>query len=289
MVKGVRFAEVKDAGDPVALAKKYSNDGADELVFLDITASQEGRDTMKNIVRRVANVIDIPFTVGGGIKKLEDARAILLNGADKVAINTAAVKDPELIRELMSIFGKQCIVVAIDAKRNYNCESTVDKKNIFSTCERGRKVKVHGNRNKNKTKKNRTDINYKDTLGDSQTRGDKYWFEVKVYGGKEGTGIDAIRWAKKIESLGAGEILLTSIDTDGTEFGYDTELTKAICQAVRIPVIASGGCGEPKHMLHVFKKTDVDAALAASIFHYDKFSIGKVKKYLKCNGLQIRI
>lgn len=288
MVKGVRFSEVKDAGDPVALAKKYSNDGADELVFLDITASQEGRDTMKNIVRRVANVIDIPFTVGGGIKKLEDARAILLNGADKVSINTAAVKHPELIGELMSIFGKQCIVVAIDAKRNYNCESTVDKKNIFSMCERGRKVKDQSNRNKNKSKKNHTDTNYKKKIGDSQTRGDKYWFEVKIYGGKEGTGIDAIQWAKKIESLGAGEILLTSIDTDGTEFGYDIELTKAICQAVRIPVIASGGCGEPKHMLHVFKKTDVDAALAASIFHYDKFSIDKVKKYLKGNGLQIR-
>ena len=288
MVKGVRFAEVKDAGDPVALAKKYSIDGADELVFLDITASQEGRDTMKNIVRRVANVIDIPFTVGGGIKKLEDARAILLNGADKVSINTAAVKDPELIGELMSIFGKQCIVVAIDAKRCYNCESAVDKKNIFSMCERGRKVKDQSNRNKNKGKKNRTDTNYKDKLGDSQSAGNKYWFEVKIYGGKEGTGIDAVQWAKKIESLGAGEILLTSIDTDGTEFGYDIELTKAICQAVRIPVIASGGCGEPKHMLHVFKKTDVDAALAASIFHYDKFSIDKVKKYLKGNGLQIR-
>jgi imidazole glycerol-phosphate synthase subunit HisF len=288
VVKGVRFLEVKDAGDPVALAKKYSNDGADELVFLDITASQEGRDTMKNIVRRVANVIDIPFTVGGGIKKLEDARAILLSGADKVSINTAAVKDPELIGELMSIFGKQCIVVAIDAKRNYNCESTVDKKNIFSICERGRKVKDQSNRNKNKGKKNHTDTNYKNKLGDSHTRGDKYWFEVKIYGGKEGTGIDAIQWAKKIESFGAGEILLTSIDTDGTEFGYDIELTKAICQAVRIPVIASGGCGEPKHMLHVFKKTDVDAALAASIFHYDKFSIDKVKKYLKGNGLQIR-
>jgi imidazole glycerol-phosphate synthase subunit HisF len=288
VVKGVRFAEVKDAGDPVALAKKYSNDGADELVFLDITASQEGRDTMKNIVRRVANVIDIPFTVGGGIKKLEDARAILLNGADKVSINTAAVKDPELIGELMSIFGKQCIVVAIDAKRNYNCESTVDKKNIFSMYERGRKVKDQSNRNKNKSNKNHTDSNYKNKLGNSQTRGDKYWFEVKIYGGQEGTGIDAIQWAKKIESLGAGEILLTSIDTDGTEFGYDIELTKAVCQAVRIPVIASGGCGNPKHILHVFKKTDVDAALAASIFHYDKFSIDKVKKYLKGNGLQIR-
>lgn len=288
VVKGVRFAEVKDAGDPVALAKKYSNDGADELVFLDITASQEGRDIMKNIVRKVANVIDIPFTVGGGIKKLEDARAILLNGADKVSINTAAVKDPELIGELMSIFGKQCIVAAIDAKRNYNCESTADKKNIFFMCERGRKVKDQSNRNKNKSKKNHIDTNYKDKLRDSETGGNKYWFEVKIYGGKEGTGIDAIQWAKRIESLGAGEILLTSIDTDGTEFGYDIELTKAICQAVRIPVIASGGCGEPKHMLHLFKKTDVDAALAASIFHYDKFSIDKVKKYLKGNGLQIR-
>src|ERR671922_454432 len=160
VVKGVHFAEVKDAGDPVALAKKYSNDGADELVFLDITASQEGRDTMKNIIRRVANVIDIPFTVGGGIKKLEDARAILLNGADKVSINTAAVKDPELIRELMSIFGKQCIVVAIDAKRNYGKGG----KNFFKN------------------------MNGKE----------KYWFEVRIYGGKEPTGIDAIEWAKTV-------------------------------------------------------------------------------------------
>jgi imidazole glycerol-phosphate synthase subunit HisF len=289
VVKGVHFAEVKDAGDPVALAKKYSNDGADELVFLDITASQERRNTMKNIVRRVANVIDIPFTVGGGIKKLEDARAILLDGADKVSINTAAVKNPKLIGELMSIFGKQCIVVAIDAKRNYNCGNTIDNKNIFSIHERGRKVKNQSDRNKNKGKKNHTDIDNKDKSGDPYTGSNRYWFEVKIYGGKEGTGIDAIQWAKKIESLGAGEILLTSIDTDGTEFGYDIELTKAICQSVRIPVIASGGCGEPKHMLHVFKKTDVDAALAASIFHYDKFSIDKVKKYLKGNGIQIRI
>lgn len=289
VVKGVHFAEVKDAGDPIALAKKYSNDGADELVFLDITASQERRNTMKNIVRRVANVIDIPFTVGGGIKKLEDARAILLNGADKVSVNTAAVRNPELIGELMSIFGKQCIVVAIDAKRNYNCGYTIGKKNIFSIYERGRKVKNQSDRDNNKGKKNQTDINDKDKSEEPHPGNNKYWFEVKIYGGKEGTGIDAIQWAKKIESLGAGEILVTSIDTDGTEFGYDIELTKVICQAVRIPVIASGGCGEPKHMLHVFKKTDVDAALAASIFHYDKFSIDKVKKYLKGNGIQIRI
>jgi cyclase len=270
VVKGVRFTKVKDAGDPIALAKKYSNDGADELVFLDITASREGRDTMKNIVRRVARVIDIPFTVGGGIKKLEDARAILLNGADKVSINTAAVKNPELIGELVSIFGKQCVVVAIDAKRNYKCENLDDEKNFFSL---GKK----------------RDLSRKINSKPPSEHGNKYWFEVKIYGGKESTGIDAIHWAKKIEALGAGEILLTSIDTDGTEYGYDLGLTKLICEAVRIPVIASGGCGEPKHMLHVFKRTEVDAALAASIFHYDMFSIKKVKKYLKDNGIQIRI
>ena len=287
VVKGVRFTKVKDAGDPVALARKYSNDGADELVFLDITASREGRDTMKNIVRRVARVIDIPFTVGGGVKKLEDARAILLNGADKVSINTAAVKNPELIGELVSIFGKQCVVVAIDAERNFKWEQIDDEKNFFSL---GKKRDYYDNykaginsKYKGSTKSKR--INSKQ----QREHGKKYWFEVKIYGGKESTGIDAIQWAKKIEALGAGEILLTSIDTDGTEYGYDLGLTKSICEAVRIPVIASGGCGEPKHMLHVFKRTDVDAALAASIFHYDKFSVKNVKRYLKDNGIQIRI
>jgi imidazole glycerol-phosphate synthase subunit HisF len=278
VVKGVHFQGVKDAGDPVALAKKYSDDGADELVFLDITASQEGRDTMKNIVRNVASVIDIPFTVGGGIKRLEDARSILLSGADKVSVNTAAVKNPELIGELMSIFGKQCIVIAVDAKRN-NDHQNVGGRHRFSTanCK---------NNNLGRKNKNRKNMKKQDNL---QLGNCSNWFEVKIYGGKAGTGIDAIQWAKKIESLGAGEILLTSIDTDGTEYGYDIELTKAICQAVRIPVIASGGCGNPEHMLDVFKKTDVDAALAASIFHYDKFSVDKVKKYLKNNGIRIRL
>lgn len=284
VVKGVHFRGVKDAGNPVSLARKYSDEGADELVFLDITATQEGRDIIKNIVRSVASVIDIPFTVGGGIKRLEDARAILLSGADKVSINTAAVKNPELIGQLMSIFGKQCIVVAIDAKRNYNLQN-IDrtKKNIFSTADRqnknlGGKIRNRNDKQELQTLKHNNDSN----MGE-------YWFEVRVYGGKEGTGIDAIQWAKKIEALGAGEILLTSIDTDGTEFGYDIELTKSICQAVRVPVIASGGCGNPKHMLDVFKRTNVDAALAASIFHYDKFSVDKVKKYLRANGIQIRV
>jgi cyclase len=284
VVKGVHFRGVKDAGNPVSLARKYSDEGADELVFLDITATQEGRDIIKNIVRRVASVIDIPFTVGGGIKRLEDARAILLSGADKVSINTAAVKNPELIGQLMSIFGKQCIVVAIDAKRNYNLQS-IDRtnKNIFSTADRQNKNLGGKIRNRNDKQEHETLKHNKD----SNTG--KYWFEVRVYGGEEGTGIDAIQWAKKIEALGAGEILLTSIDTDGTEFGYDTELTKSICQAVRVPVIASGGCGNPKHMLDVFKRTNVDAALAASIFHYDKFSVDKVKAYLRANGIQIRV
>lgn len=289
VVKGIHFVEVKDAGDPVALAKKYSDDGADELVFLDITASQEGRDTMKNIVRKVARVIDIPFTVGGGIKKLGDARAILLSGADKVSINTGAVKNPELIRELMSIFGRQCIVAAIDAKRNYICEKTYGEKNIFPIELKDSKKKNQPAKIKTKNYKGHTGVSDDDKSCGAHSGIDKYWFEVKIYGGKEGTGIDAIQWAKELESLGAGEIILTSIDTDGTEYGYDIELTKAICQAVRIPVIASGGCGEPKHMLHVFRGTDVDAALAASIFHYDKFSVDRVKKYLKGNGIQIRL
>ena len=251
VVKGVHFSEVKDAGDPVELAERYSEQGADELVFLDITASEQGRDTMKSVVRKVAEVIDIPFTVGGGIKKLEDARDILLNGADKVSINTAAVKNPELITQLMSIFGKQCVVVAIDAKRNYE---SAPGKTIFAGKD-----------------------------------GRKFWFEVRIYGGKEGTGIDAVKWAREVESRGAGEILLTSIDADGTENGYDIQLTKTICRSTRIPVIASGGCGVARHMLEVFEKADVDAALAASIFHYDKSTVDKVKKYLKRSGVKIRL
>lgn len=250
VVKGVKFRGVKDAGDPVELAKKYSDQGADELVFLDITASKQDREIMKSMVRKVATVIDIPFTVGGGIKTLSDAREILLNGADKVSINTASVKNPELVTDLMKIFGKQCVVVAIDVKRNYD----VGEKH----------TSMHG-------------------------PGKNFYFEVMIYGGSKGTGIDAIQWAKRVEELGAGEILLTSIDADGTKNGYDIELTNTICSNVRIPVIASGGCGSSDHMVEAFKKTDVDAVLAASIFHYDKLTLDMVKRYLADKGIKVRL
>jgi len=250
VVKGLHFESIKDAGDPVQLAKKYSDDGADELIFLDITASEEQRETIKTLVTKVAQVIDIPFTVGGGVKTLQHARDILLSGADKVAINTGAVKKPEIINELMELFGKQCIVVAIDAKRNYNTEKG---KNIFSD-------------------------------GDK-----KFWFEVFIYGGKKETGLDVIEWAKKVEKLGAGEILLTSIDMDGTKEGYDIILTREIVKSISIPVIASGGCGEPDHMLQIFKESNVDAALAASIFHYETHAVDRVKQFLKENNIPVRL
>jgi cyclase len=243
VVKGINFSQVKVAGNPIYLAQKYTQEGADEIVFLDINASHEGRDALKTLIKDVASVTNIPFTVGGGIKSLHDAREILLNGADKVSVNTAAVKNPELISQLMSLFGRQCVVVAIDAKRNY--------------------------------------IN---RLGDKK----KYWFEVRIFGGRKRTGIDAIEWAKSVEKSGAGEILLTSIDTDGTENGYDLELIQAITKEVRIPVIASGGCGSQQHILEVFRETDVDAALAASIFHYGRATVNTVKQYLTENGINVR-
>jgi imidazole glycerol-phosphate synthase subunit HisF len=250
VVKGLNFESIKDAGDPVDLAEKYSNEGADELVFLDITASDEQRKTIKELVKKIASVIDIPFTVGGGVKSLEDARNILLNGADKVGINTGAIKNPKVITELMELFGRQCIVIAVDAKRNYNID---DSKNIFSE------------------------------------NGKKFWFEVFIYGGKEGTGIDVIEWVKDAEKLGAGEILLTSIDKDGTKDGYDILLTKNVVDSVNIPVIASGGCGKPDDMVEVFKESNVDAALAASIFHYETHGVNGVKLYLKEKSIPVRL
>jgi cyclase len=249
VVKGVNFLNLKNAGDPVELAKRYSDAGADELVFLDITASSDNRETLRSVVEGVAKTINIPFTVGGGIRTAQDARLILCSGADKVSVNTAAVENPCLITKLADIFGQQCVVVAIDAKRNHT--------------------------------------NQKDKITVETAEG-PVWFEVYTYGGRKPTGIDAIQWATRAMELGAGEFLLTSMDCDGTEDGYDLELTRAISERVNVPVIASGGAGKPEHFLEAFTKGKADAALAASVFHYNKYPVQVVKEYLRKMGVTIR-
>jgi cyclase len=250
VVKGTHFLNLKDAGDPVELAKRYSDEGADELVFLDITASPERRKILKDTVERVAAEINIPFTVGGGIRSISDARLVLCSGADKVSINTAAVENPSIITKLAKTFGEQCVVVAIDAKRHY------EKANDRITVE---------------------------------TNDGPCWFEVYTYGGRKPTGLDAVQWAVKVEELGAGEILLTSMDRDGTKDGYDLELTRSISEKVNIPVIASGGAGKPEHFLEAFTIGKADAALAASVFHYGEYPIRVIKAFLKEKGVNVRL
>lgn len=235
VVKGVKFLGLRDAGDPVEVAKVYDREQADELVFLDITASFEERKTLVGLVEKIAQNIFMPFTVGGGVGGIEDIRALLNAGAEKVSINTQAVKFPQLIAESSKRFGSQCIVVAIDAKRE-----------------------------------------------------SENW-QVYINGGRTPTGLDAVKWAKEASRLGAGEILLTSMDTDGTKDGFDIDLTKAISGVVNIPVIASGGAGKPEHFYEVFTKTGADAGLAASIFHYQEFSIKQVKDFLKEKGVAVRL
>ena len=235
VVKGVNFVNLVDAGDPVEQAKLYDEQGADELTYLDITASVEKRRAIIDIVERTADQVFIPLTVGGGIRCLDDIRALLRAGADKVGINTAAVDNPELVREAALSFGSQCIVVAIDAKKS----------------------------------------------------GDRW--EVFTHGGRTPTGIDALQWAEKVQELGAGEILLTSMDRDGTRIGYDIPLTKAVCDAVDIPVIASGGVGDMEDFYEGFEKANADAALAASIFHFGERTIGEVKRYLADKGVSVRL
>ncbi|MBW2989702.1 imidazole glycerol phosphate synthase subunit HisF [Candidatus Woesearchaeota archaeon] len=237
VVKGINFVGIKDAGDPVELAEEYNRQGADELVFLDITASHEKRKTVISLVDKVSKQIFIPFTVGGGISSIEDIRAILNAGADKVSINTAAVENPGLIKEASKKFGSQCIVVAIDARKNSNMPSG---------------------------------------------------YEVVTYGGRNPTGIDSVGWAKKAGSLGAGEILLTSMERDGTKLGFDLPITRKISKSVNIPVIASGGVGTLKHFLEAFKEGKADAALAASIFHYKTYTVKDIKEYLRKKGVVVR-
>ena len=288
VVKCINFLNPKQAGDPVEMAKRYSDDGADELVFLDITASSEKRDILRGVVEGVAKTISIPFTVGGGVRNVSDARLVLCSGADKVSVNTAAVENPKVITELADVFGRQCVVCAIDARRN---RVASEGKIVVDTAE------------------------------------GKLWFEVVTYGGRKPTGIDALAWAKQAEKLGAGEFLVTSMDKDGTkdgydieltraiservnvpiiasggagEFlatsmdndgtkdGYDIELTRAISERVNVPIIASGGAGEPKHLFEVLTEGKADAALAASIFHYKNYPVSVVKDYLRKMGVTIR-
>jgi cyclase len=249
VVKCINFVNPKRAGDPVEMAKRYSDDGADELVFLDITASSEKRDILRGVVEGVAKAISIPFTVGGGIRNVSDARLVLCSGADKVSVNTAAVEKPKLITELADVFGRQCVVTAIDARRN---RTASDGKIMIDTAE------------------------------------GTVWFEVVTYGGRKPTGIDALAWALQAERLGAGEFLVTSMDRDGTKDGYDIELTRAISESVNVPIIASGGAGTPQHLLEVFTKGKADAALAASIFHYNQYPVPVVKDFLRKAGVIIR-
>ncbi len=258
VVKGVKFVNLRDAGDPVELAAAYDGAEADELVFLDITASHEARETMVEVARRTAEQVFIPFTIGGGIRTLDDIRNLLLAGADKVSLNTAAIKNPELIREASLKFGSQCIVVAIDAKMVGSRQSTVKRE-----------------------EKRELPTPHSSLL--------TMRWETYINGGRTPTGIDAVEWAKQVKNLGAGEILLTSMDTDGTKDGYDIALTRTITSSVNIPVIASGGAGKLEHFLQVIKEADADAVLAASLFHYGELSIREVKEYLKSNDIPVRL
>ncbi len=235
VVKGVNFVNIRDAGDPVALAKFYSDQGADEIVFLDITATSDKRDTVADVVERTASQVFVPLTVGGGIRTLEDFQRLLRAGADKISVNSAAVQDPTLISRAAERFGSQCVVLAIDARK-------------------------------------RTDGT----------------FEVVTAGGRTPTGLDAVEWAQQGEALGAGEILLTSMDADGTKAGFDLEMTRSVTQAVSIPVIASGGCGTLEHFAQVFQETGCDAALAASLFHFGELTVPQVKDFLRGKNIPVR-
>ncbi len=252
VVKGVSFVDLRDAGDPVEVARAYDREGADELCFLDITASYENRKTIFDVVARTAEQVFMPLTVGGGVRTLDDIRALLNAGSDKVSINTAAVERPEFVKEAAERFGTQCIVVAIDAKRRVDDA----KRRVEETAKR-RQAPAEG-------------------------------WEVFTHGGRKPTGIDVVEWARKMEDYGAGEILLTSMDRDGTQNGYDLELTEAVSEAVSIPVIASGGVGTLEHLYEGFVKGKADAVLAASIFHYRTHTITEAKAYLRGRGIPVR-
>ncbi|MCT9096212.1 imidazole glycerol phosphate synthase subunit HisF [Haloarchaeobius sp. HME9146] len=246
---GVNFEDLKYTGDPVEMARRYNESGADEFVFLDITASAEGRETMLDTVSAVADEVFIPLTVGGGIRTKEDIKETLRAGADKVSINSGALKNPDLINEGARAFGNQCIVISVDSRRRFD--------------EQGEYY--------------------------AEVDGESCWFECTVKGGREGTGRDVVEWAQAAEERGAGELFVNSIDTDGTKDGYDIPVTKAVCDAVDTPVIASSGCGGPEHAREVFEDAGADAALAASIFHFDEYTIREVKEYLDEHDVPVRL
>jgi len=269
VVKGVNFVNLRDAGDPVDIASRYEKEGADELVFLDITASHEQRDTILDVVQRTSEACFMPLTVGGGIRTLEDIRRLLSAGCDKVSINSSAVRDPEFIREAALRFGSQCIVVNIDPKRVPVATDT-------GLEERLTRFKV------------RDDLRVMPRPGRTPSEGDVYW-DVHINGGRIPTGLDAVAWALEMERLGAGEIVLTSMDADGTKDGYDLEITKAISSVVQIPVVASGGAGAPQHLCDAVTLGGASAALAASIFHYGEYTIAETKACLAAQGVPVRI
>jgi len=252
VVKGVQFVNLKIEGDPPELAADYEEQGADEIVFLDITASYEKRDTTLEVVKKTADMISIPLTVGGGIRSITDIQNVLCSGADKVSVNTAAVREPNLVKESAEIFGSQCIVVAIDAKRVYVDGDLPDKTVV-------------------------------------ETPKGRCWWEVYVEGGRVPTGVDAMAWAKAVKDLGAGELLPTSMDCDGTQDGYDIELTRTMSKITNLPIIASGGAGNLEHIYEVLTAGEADAALAASIFHRSQYSVGEVKRYLAEKGVTMRL
>lgn len=280
VVKGVNFLNLRDAGDPVEVARVYDEAGADELVFLDITASHEGRDIMLDMVRRVAEQCFMPFTVGGGIRTIDDVTRLIQAGAEKVSINTAAVTDPDIVAQTARRFGRCATVVNIDPKR----VRVADFVEHFQAS--GREVPADGGWRM-------TDGGWlsADALSDLSAISHSptaMLFEVHTHGGRKPTGLEALAYAKHVVELGAGEIILTSMDADGTKDGYDIEITGAVAEAVDVPVVASGGCGSPEHMRQVFEQTRADAALAASIFHYGEYPIGVTKQYLINAGVPIR-
>jgi cyclase len=268
VVKGIRFLNLRDAGDPGELAEAYNRAGADELVMLDISASREGRATLMETVTRVARKLFIPLTVGGGVRTLEDAKRLLGAGSDKIAINTAAVEHPEVISELAAQFGSQAVVVAIDARR------------VREKQPENRKT-INGNRQSEEDQSRISSFDFR-VLGTSR-------WEVVTYGGSRPTGLDAKEWAQRAAELGAGEFMLTSMDADGTQAGFDCELTATISRAVPIPVIASGGAGNPEHFAEVFLSGAADAALAASIFHFETHTVRSLKQFLRERGVPVRI